>query len=123
MRKPALAVGFLLLAGCTSGNPQPEASISEYRSPVAEPVFTQDGINAGATGQEIDFNRAEPGVITAMSKLMGAGPVSVGAACSGLREARWKDGTALYFEPRAYDPAAFVGWQHGAESAGRTCAT
>ncbi|NDR57559.1 hypothetical protein [Aliiruegeria sabulilitoris] len=121
MRKPALVAGFLLLTGCMSGTPQSGPSVSEYRSPVAEPVFTQDGINAGTTGQEIDFNRAEPGVITAMSKLMGAGPVSVSAACSGLREARWKDGTTLYFEPRAYDPAAFVGWQRGAERAGRTC--
>ncbi|MDV7141304.1 hypothetical protein R3X27_01275 [Tropicimonas sp. TH_r6] len=101
--------------------PTPTGAVS-YGAPVAEPIFTSDGIEAGATGREIDFNRAEPGAIEAMSKLMGQGPVSVSQACSGLRAARWKDGTTLFFELKPYDPPAFVGWRRASGQAGQTCA-
>ncbi len=97
--------------------PQP----ASYSTPVAAPVFAADGIQAGATGREIDFNRAEPGAIVAMSKLMGRAPDSVAQACPGLRAARWPDGTTLYFETRPFDPPAFVGWRTATGQAGRTC--
>ncbi|RYH10899.1 hypothetical protein [Tropicimonas sp. IMCC6043] len=119
-KQPVLAAGCLLLGACVnSAGPGPVTA----SAPVAEPVFTEQGILAGATGKEIDFQRAEPGAIAAMSKLMGSAPASTAGACPGLRAARWPDGTTLFFETRPFDPPAFIGWQHGGQSAGRVCAS
>lgn len=120
--QPAIAAGCFILVGCAAPTTPNAPAKARYSSPVADPVFTEDGIEAGATGREIDFNRAEPGAIAAMSKLMGSGPVDVSPACAGLRAARWKDGTVLYFQPKPYDPPAFVGWRNASASAGQTCA-
>ncbi|SFC81745.1 hypothetical protein [Tropicimonas isoalkanivorans] len=120
--QPALAAGCLVLAACGSApssvSPAPAGRIEK----VADPVFTDGGITAGGTGREIGFGRAEPGAVVAMSKLMGTGPAAVAPACTGLRAARWADGTTLYFAERPYDPAAFVGWRTATGQAGRTCA-
>jgi hypothetical protein len=119
--QPALVAGCFVLAGCATDAPRPGTDAGSRAMPVAEPVFREDGIAVGATGKEIGFGRAEPGAVAAMTKLIGRAPAGTGPACTGLRTTRWPDGTTLFFEPRAYDPAAFVGWQRGSESAGRTC--
>lgn len=119
--QPALVAGCLVLAGCSEDGAPSSSSGATYATPVGDPVFTADGIDVGQTGMEIDFGRAQPGAITAMSKLMGAEPSQIAAACTGLTAARWRDGTVLYFEQRPYDPGAFVGWSRADGQAGRTC--
>lgn len=121
--QPAFVAGCFVLAACAAPPPPSGAPATDGGSvpKLAEPVFAADRIRAGATGQEIDFGRAEPGAVTAMSKLMGSRAVSVGPACPGLRAARWSDGTTLFFEPRPHDPPALVGWQTNDAKSGLTC--
>ncbi|PRY20715.1 hypothetical protein CLV78_11288 [Aliiruegeria haliotis] len=122
--QPVLVAGCLVLAACSTGAPDISPGSGQGNAaPGATPVFTNQGIDVGTTGLEIDFGRTEPGAIKALSKLIGRAPATVAPACSGLRAARWADGTTMYFEERRYDPAAFVGWSTSDGSAGRTCGT
>lgn len=117
--KPVLVAGFVVLAACSASKaPAPPTGANVAK--VADPVFTNDGIDAGSTGLEIDFGRTEGSTVAAMSKLMGSAPSRTGQ-CGPLRLAEWKDGTTLFFEPKPYDPPAFVGWATATGAAGRSC--
>lgn len=117
--KPVLVAGFVVLAACSASNaPAPPTGANVAK--VADPVFTNDGIEAGTTGLEIDFGRTEGSTVTAMSKLIGSAPSRTGQ-CGSLRRVEWTDGTTLFFEPKPNDPPTFVGWMTATAAAGRNC--
>jgi hypothetical protein len=115
VRLPAFAtLALAALAACAPAGPT--------RDPGPGLVPDADGLQPNGTSLRIDFGRAEDGVITAVSRLLGNDPDFRGSVtgCS-LSAVRWEDGLTLWF-----DRGTFVGWTRtaplGPGSAGRTCA-
>lgn len=107
LRRPAgvtvlgMALGFAGLVGC-GGPAQPTSTGGA--GPTGDIVLKGDGLDVAGTGLEIGFGRARPGATAAVARLLGAEPSGM-RICSGLQQASWAAGLALYF--RNDD---FVGW-------------
>lgn len=97
MRAAASLLAAALLAGCTLGTPAPEPAAP----PPAGLTPDAEGLQPAGTTLRIDFGRAQPGVIDAVTRLLGEGPASVtrnGECGAGLvTAARWTNGLTLNF--------------------------
>ncbi|MGI1662201.1 hypothetical protein ACRDNQ_08165 [Palleronia sp. KMU-117] len=116
IRSTAGVAALVLLAACApSSGPSPASNRAAAVGLVPDAL----GLQPNGTALRIDFGRAEPGMIPAVSRLLGEAPAFRGAVAGcALTAARWDNGLTLWF-----DRGSFVGWTEvtGA-SAGRVCA-
>jgi hypothetical protein len=86
----------LALAACT---PTTEAA--------RPPAFAPDSSGIALVGSplRIDFGRAEEGVVSAVTRLEGRGPVGTTSCPGGTTAVRWASGLTLHFRG-----GAFLGW-------------
>jgi hypothetical protein len=112
IRTAAGAAALALLAACAP-------SSGPDRTPGVGLVPDTLGLQPNGSTLRIDFGRAEPGVIPAVSRLLGEAPAFRGnvPGCA-LTAARWDEGLTLWF-----DRGSFVGWTEATgASSGRVCA-
>ena len=78
-------------------------------------VMDRGGIQVTDQPGRIDFGRTDHSAISAMTRLVGRGPVSQGA-CGAVTTVTWPNENTLYFSA-----GDFRGWSSPAGSAGLTC--
>lgn len=101
--RAAIWVAALGLSACVA------APMSERPAQPSGMVLTRNGVQPVGSDLRVDFGRAQPGVVAAVSKLQGAQPVAVSTnqncGAGPVTSARWRNGLTLNFQN-----GAFLGW-------------
>ncbi len=117
MRLGALGLIWGMSAALAACAPAGQISAPSGPAPSEPIAFALDEGGIQVTGQpgRVDFGRTDHSAIFAMSRLVGAGPLSR-EVCGGVSYATWPDQTVLYFSA-----GDFRGWSSPTGSAGLTC--